>query len=311
MRVVSHRARSLTLFAVACLAFSAAGARADEQAEREAFNEKLPWQTGDVSVGDGAATLRMADDFRFLDAEQARHVLVDLWGNPPEAATGVLGMVFPAGSGPATKGGWGVVVTYDKDGWVSDEDAAQIDYDALLSNMKQGIAAANEERKKQGFHTIELLGWAEPPHYDAAAHKLYWAKRIAFEGADRETLNYNIRVLGRHGVLVLNAVSGADQLDAIKGDMERLLPLVDFNDGHRYADYVPGKDKAAEYGLAALIAGGAAVALKGGLLKWLIGGLIAFKKVIVVGAVGAAAGVRRFFTGRSSSPQDTPPSASA
>jgi uncharacterized membrane-anchored protein len=304
--------RSLALLATLCLALPAAGARADEDADRrDAINAKLPWQSGDVAVGDGAATLRMGEDFRFLDAEQARHVLVDLWGNPPEAVDGVLGMVFPADSGPASKGRWGVVVTYEKDGWISDEGAAQIDYDELMSQMKKGVAAENEERKKQGFHAIDLKGWAEPPHYDAVAHKLYWAKRIAFEGADHDTLNYNIRVLGRHGVLVLNAVSSADQLDSIKSDMERLLPLVEFNEGHRYADYVPGKDKVAEYGLAALVAGGAALALKGGLLKWVIGGLLAFKKVIVVGAVGAAAAVRRFFTGRSSAPQDTPPSASA
>jgi hypothetical protein len=30
------------------------------------------------------------------------------------------------------------------------------------------------------------------------------------------TLNYNIRILGRRGVLVLNAVSGMKQLDAIR-----------------------------------------------------------------------------------------------
>src|SRR2546426_2131137 len=36
------------------------------------------------------------------------------------------------------------------------------------------------------------------------------------------------------------------------------------NEGHRYADFVPGTDKVAEYGIAALIAGG--VAAKAGLL---------------------------------------------
>jgi uncharacterized membrane-anchored protein len=305
--------RSLALLAALCLALPAAGARADADADRrDAINTKFQWQEGDVAVAEGAATLHIGQGFRFLDAEQSRHVLVDLWGNPPESAGGVLGMVFPASSGPASREGWGVVVTYDKDGWISDEGAAKIDYDELMADMQRGVAARNEERKKQGFQAVQLKGWAEPPHYDAAAHKLYWAKRLSFEGAPEDTLNYDIRVLGRHGVLVLNAVSSAGQLETIKSDMERLLPLVEFNEGHRYADYVPGKDKVAEYGLAALVAGGAALAVKGGLLKWLIGGLIAFKKVIVVGAVGAAAAVRRFFSGRSSAPQDTPPpSASA
>ena len=68
-----------------------------------------------------------------------------------------------------------------------------------------GSLAANEEREKQGFERVTLIGWAEPPSYDAAAHKLYWAKELAFADNPDHTLNYNIRVLGRRGVLVLNA----------------------------------------------------------------------------------------------------------
>jgi len=306
--------RFLALLAVTVLAVSPAAARAGEADGKDPGAEidaKLPWQIGDIAVSEGAATLHMGEQFRFLDAEWARRVLVDLWHNPPSSADGVQGMIFPAGSGPATENSWGVVLTYDRDGWISDEGAAEINYDELLAGMQKGIAQANEERKQKGFQTIELKGWAEAPHYDASSHKLYWAKRVSFEGEGFDTLNYDIRVLGRHGVLVLSAISRADQLESVKGDMEKLLPLVEFNEGHRYADYVPGQDKVAEYGLAALVAGGAALAVKGGLLKWLIGGIIAFKKVIVVGAVGAAAAVRRFFSGRSSSPQDTPPSANA
>ena len=55
-----------------------------------------------------------------------------------------------------------------------------------------------------------------PPSYDAAAHKLYWAKELMF-GTDMDhTLNYNIRVLGRRGVLVLNAVAEMKQLAVIR-----------------------------------------------------------------------------------------------
>jgi len=49
----------------------------------------------------------------------------------------------------------------------------------------------------------------------------------------------------------------------------------------------------AEYGIAALIAGG--LAAKAGLFKVLLGALIALKKFIVLGLVAAAAFLRRLF----------------
>ena len=55
----------------------------------------------------------------------------------------------------------------------------------------------------------------------------------------------------------------------------------------------PGTDKVAEYGIAALIAGG--LAAKAGLFKVLLGALVALKKVIVLGFVAAAAFLRKLF----------------
>jgi len=64
--------------------------------------------------------------------------------------------------------------------------------------------------------------------------------------------------------------------------------------GHKYAEWRPG-DKVAAYGLTALVAGGAGVALaKSGLL-------VKFWKLIVAGIAAAAAAVKRMWaklTGR-------------
>jgi uncharacterized membrane-anchored protein len=43
-----------------------------------------------------------------------------------------------------------------------------------------------------------------------------FAKQLRTEGDSQNGLNYNIRVLGREGVLVLNAVAGIDQLAKVK-----------------------------------------------------------------------------------------------
>jgi uncharacterized membrane-anchored protein len=264
----------------------------------EEFEAKLGYQTGTVSLPGGMATIRLPPTFRYLGPEGSRRLLTEGWDNPPGAADDVLGMLIPTAVSPLTEAGWGIVITYDEEGFVDDGDAAGINYHKLLEEMQESTAASNEDRVKEGFPTITLVGWAEPPSYDAAAHKLYWAKELAFGDSTRHTLNYNIRVLGRHGVLVLNAVAGMTQLGAIKQEARSVMSAVEFNDGHRYTDYLPGTDKAATYGVTGLILG--ATAVKTGLLKGLWLGVLAFKKVIIVGVVALFAALRKLFSGRGS-----------
>src|SRR5207247_2241570 len=109
---------------------------------------------------------------------------------------------------------------------------------------------------------------------------LYWAKELAF-GDSEHTLNYNIRILGRRGVLVLNAVADMKQLASIRRETRALLPAVEFEQGHRYSDFLPGKDRAAAYGITGLIVG--ATAAKAGFFKAFWVALLAFKKFLVVG----------------------------
>ena len=251
---------------------------------------QLRYQTGRVTVRGGLATLDLPAAFRYLDAQQTELVL-QAWGNPPGSEA--LGMLVPAGVGLFTHEGWGIIISYDEDGYVKDDDAAQIDYGDLLKKMQKATRQSNDARAKAGYPTVELVGWAEPPRYDSAAHKLYWAKELEFSDDSAHTLNYNIRVLGRRGVLVLNAVASMDRIDPVKRDMALVIGAVEFNDGHRYADFVPGNDKVAEYGIAALVAGG--LAAKAGLFKVLLGALVALKKLVIVALVGAAAFLRKLF----------------
>jgi uncharacterized membrane-anchored protein len=259
----------------------------------EEFEARLGYQTGTIPLENGLATLHLPDAFRFVGAEGSRRLLTEAWGNPPQAAEGVLGMLIPKETSPLGDDGWGVVITFDDAGFVDDKDATSMDYDKILKEMQEGVQAANANRKKAGFAAMTLVGWAEPPHYDAAAHKVYWAKDLTFEGSEHHTLNYNIRILGRRGVLVLNAVAAMAQIDAIRAQSKDILAAVEFNEGHRYADYLPGKDKAAAYGVAGLILG--ATAVKAGLFKALWIGILAFKKVILAGLVALVPALKRFF----------------
>jgi uncharacterized membrane-anchored protein len=82
-------------------------------------------------------------------------------------------------------------------------------------------------------------------------------------------------------------VAGIDQLETVKTSMGQVMGFVDFNEGHRYADFKPEADKVAAYGIGALVAGG--LAAKAGLFKVIIAGLLAAKKLVVVGVVAALA----------------------
>ena len=277
---------------------AAAGESPAASTAAQKFESSLHFQTGPVTLPGGVGTLNLSNEFRFLDAADARRVLVEAWGNPPDATKDVLGMIFPAELGPVSDHGWGVVVSYEKDGYVKDSDAESINYDELLKEMQSSAEDANGERQKQGYPAVHIAGWAERPYYDKASHKLYWAKELRFSDTQASTLNYDIRVLGRYGVLSMNAVAEIGQLAHVKQSMQQVLAFTDFNPGHRYADFNGSTDKVAAYGLAALVAGG--VAAKLGLFAKLGALLLAFKKVIILALAGAGAAVAKLFKGRGS-----------
>jgi uncharacterized membrane-anchored protein len=241
-------------------------------------------------------------EFNFLGPDDAETVLVKLWGNPP-SENQPLGLLMPAGLTPLSSNCWVVTIHYSEDGYVKDNDASKINYDELLKKMQAGIAENNQARQAHGYPAITLVGWAAQPHYDAAAHKLYWAKQLKFEGERHDTLNYSIRMLGRKGVLELNAVAGIDQLAEIDKQTPQILGMVDFKEGSRYADFDPKVDKVATYGIAALVAGGVlAVAAKAGFFKLLIVGLLAAKKFVIIGVIALVAFFKKMFKRDGGSP---------
>lgn len=265
----------------------------------EDFESSLNYARGRIELPGGVATLELSPDFKYLGPDDTERVIEQAWGNPE--GSGTLGMLFPEQYTTTEKASWGVIITYEEDGHVSDADADGIDYDELLEQMRAGEKEDNEEREKQGYEPVTLVGWGEPPHYDKAAHKLHWAKRLRFGQAEQDTLNYNIRILGREGVLVLNAVAGMNQLADIKPHLGEVVAFTDFTPGNRYQDFDESTDKTAAYGLAALIAGG--VAAKTGLIAKLVALLVAFKKVAILAVAGLAALVGRWFKGRKASPR--------
>lgn len=252
-----------------------------------AFLASLKPVTGAVVLPGSRAALNLPESFHYLTPPDAQRLIEQGWGNPPGSGEGTLGMIVPAAVNPLGEEGWGVIITYADDGHVADDDAASIDYGDLLKEMQESTDATNEERVKAGYESIKLAGWAEPPHYDATSKKIFWAKDLVFGENANHTLNYCIRVLGREGVLELNAVAGMSQLTQVKESMKQVVGFADFTQGNRYADFNPDTDKVAAYGLAALVAGG--VAAKTGLFAKLLALLVAMKKFVIIAVVALGA----------------------
>lgn len=266
------------------------------------FEASLKYEHGKIILSDGIATVNVPDKFRYLNAELAEQVLVHAWGNPPGTKT--LGMLFPTDVSPLAENGWGVIISFREEGYVKDEEAEDINYNDLLKEMKEGEAEENIQRQQQGYDAMTLVGWAEAPHYDKATHKLFWAKEFQVANYSENTLNYDIRVLGRKGYLVLNAVSSMKQLPEIRESMQEVLGFVEFNPGNRYTDFNSGTDKIAAYGIGGLIAG--KVLAKVGFFKLILGFLVASKKFLIVIIIALGAMLKKLYNKITGNKEETP-----
>jgi uncharacterized membrane-anchored protein len=219
------------------------------------FESALNYQTGEITIGDNLAKIKVPAGFKFLDAKDAKKVVYDLWGNPSENADKLYGMLIPDKMKATSSDCWAFIIQYDDMGYVKDDDADKINYTDMLKQLQEGEVEENKERVKAGYQAVHMVGWAEQPYYDKERKVLHWAKEIDFEGSPEHTLNYNVRVLGRKGVMVLNAVGGIGQLAEIKQTISGVLGSVEYNQGNRYTDFNPSMDNVAAVGIGGLVAG--------------------------------------------------------
>ncbi|BAU47436.1 membrane protein [Sulfurifustis variabilis] len=288
-----RNARSLIL-GVCLASLTAAGAAqaakneapAKPQTEMEAAfaaaNAVAQHGPGEVKLGD-QAMLELPKGFVYVPPRESGK-LMHAMGN--RTGDDLLGLVFPA-----SDENWFVVIRFDPAGYIKDDDAKDWDADELLASLKAGTEEANKERAARGISAVEVVGWVEKPHYDAASHQLVWSIAAKDKGqpdtAD-QGINYNTYALGRHGYISMNLVTDRKLIGQYKAAARTLLANLDFNDGKRYADFDASTDKVATYGLAALVGGVAAKKL--GLFAALGVFLAKFWKLIAI-ALFAGGGV--------------------
>lgn len=231
------------------------------------------------------AEIAIPERYHFVGANDSR-LLMEYFHNPTDGSE--LGYIEP--SNPFAS--WFVLFEYDDMGYVKDDDKDELDPVAMLEAIKRGNEEANKLRERNGWGKIEVIGWEQEPHYDAETQNLVWATLAKSHG--ELGVNYNTRRLGRSGVMRVTLVCDQDQMATIVPEFNTLMQGFSFVPGQKYSEFRSG-DKIAEYGLTALVTGGAvAVAAKSGLLKYLW-------KLIVVAVVGIGAVFKKLFGGGSSS----------
>jgi uncharacterized membrane-anchored protein len=234
------------------VADTSAAAAEKEIADLIKRDSEIKYQTGKVDLNDDI-TLDVPTGFKFMSKKDAEYVVYDYWGNPN--TNDVLGMIVKENYSILNGDAWAFIVTYDMSGYVKDEDADKMDYDEMMEGIKDGEKEENEQRVKEGYPSIHMIGWATKPFYDKKTNILHWAKSMKFSNTEDTTLNYDVRILGRKGVLSLNAVGIVSQLREIQKNIPQIVNIAKFKKGSSYLDFDPSVDKVAAYTIGGLVAG--------------------------------------------------------
>lgn len=246
--------------------------------------DKLNWQKGPTTVLVGSnAQMNLPSGYRFLDAGESKKFM-ELTQNLSSGDEYVLA---------PDDFSWWTVFTFSDVGYVKDDE--KLDSVELLSSIKSGTEAGNEERKSRGWSTMTVTGWRYEPRYDKSTQLLEWAFSAVDDSDKAPIINYNTRLLGRKGVMEVVLVADPENLDSAVSNFKDAIKGFRFNVGETYAEYQEG-DHVAEYGLAALVAGGAAaVATKKGLWPLLLAFFAKGWKLIILGFIGIGAFIKKFF----------------
>lgn len=245
------------------------------------------------------ASIDLPEGMLLVEREAAQ----DLMRKSGNEVEGVVGLVVPAADGPT----WRVVIEADDVGYVSDDDANEIDASDMLEDFKKGTLEQNKVRKEKGALELFVDRWSEPPRYEAAQHHLVWG--LAVHDSDGPAVNFFTRLLGREGFLSVDLIDDATKIEASKGQALSVLTAIHFAPGSRYEDHATS-DKSSGLGLKALMLGGVGVVIakKTGLL---IVVLLALKKGLIVVAAAVGGFFKWLFGRKSRTPSDAPPSSSS
>lgn len=251
--------------------------------------DTIQGQQGEIELSRCHATISVPVGYVFIDATQTKKLLVDYWGNPENRADHVLGAILPISVRYFYQASAAFIISYNNGGYVKDDDASSIDYDELLKGMQH--ATEEENKRLPEAQHFKLKGWAVTPYYDQNRHVLIWAKHLI--GNDGETINYDMRILGKDGFVSINAVIDPECLSEAEAYGNTMISSLHYRNGYAYSDFDPQKDRMSEWTIGGLIAG--SIIAKTGILAKIGVFLLKFWKLLALAFFGIVAGVTKIF----------------
>ena len=271
---VSMRGLLAALLVAVAWPLEAAETRPDDSIDAQI--SKLPWQWGPGQGAVGSrARIEIPKEVGLLPESSGSRFL-ELNGNlPAPGHTILIGRE------------WFAVFSFSESGYVKDDE--KLDAAALMKAMKDGQAESNEERQKRGLPQMFTDGWIVEPHYDAQSKQLEWGVKLHASDGPEPIVNYTMRLLGRHGFESVVLVTSPERMQQDILELRGILKGFDFNSGEKYSEFRAG-DHVAEFGLGALVLGGAAAAaVKAGWWKALLAALAAGWKLVAAAVVALLA----------------------
>lgn len=192
--------------------------------------------------------------------------LMESYGNLPSQYQGAIVALDEA---------YVITFNFDAIGYVKDDEKGDLDADELLEAFTQGEEEGNKQRVAAGLDTLTTVGWSFEPKYNETTNNLEWALLLK-SGDGTETVNHNIKLLGRKGVTDATLICDPSQLTSLRPMLDQTLGGFAYTSGNKYSEFQEG-DKISEYGLKALMVGGGILAVSkfGKLWKLIAGGVIA------------------------------------
>ena len=238
--------------------------------EEERFNKlgELDWKRDPkiYSISSGKAEITTTENDYLVvgkDASEYMFIMQGLKNYSPDAA--ILRVGGPEGDSQ-------VIYTINKIGYLTKDDwSDNIDKDEMLKEIQN---STNEANKLRGDDYLDLYvdGWAQDPYLDDIKNTVYWAISGHDDGGNK-SVNAKALKLGREGYTEILWIGSPEQFTSSEIVLEPVLANYNYNEGFKYADYVPGTDTVAAAGVGALVyklATGKAVAKAGALALALI-----------------------------------------
>ncbi|MBC9915229.1 DUF2167 domain-containing protein [Chitinophaga varians] len=217
--------------------------RYDSLGPEDRLHASFTYQEGKVVLNNGVV-LSVPEGYRFLNAVQGRTLVERLWGNPQNP--GFLGLLLPKPGSRAESNLFGIEISMDESGYLSQPEARQLNYNVLMQKMQQHLVQENNWRSRRGLNTVTDMYWALPPVYHETDNTLHLARMLQL-GKNAAVLNYELRILTRTGALCLTAVANTGQLEQLQALMPAMCAHVHLPIGQRYLDFNPHTDRMAAW----------------------------------------------------------------